>query len=116
MAFEKEIAFLSRKLLNIKVTWKALPAVSQIISDAISNEKAKEIYSQLKNSIGKKAVLDFPKFIRIETSKSTGITRIVVMVHLLREYFASEIDGGGGGGGRGYNPLSTRPSPKGAGV
>jgi len=111
--FANEIAFLNRKLFGTKVTWEARPALSQIITPALPDAEAKNIVSKLRERLGKKAVVEFQKMVTSSPSKLSGGTRIIIAVPILREIFGDEIDGWGGGGGRRYNPLSTRPGPRG---
>lgn len=108
--YQSEIAFLNRKLLTTKVSWTILPALSQIVSPPLSDSEVKNIIAKFKDALGKKAIIEFPKMIFSAPSKLQGGSRVIVNVPLLREIFASEIDGWSGGGGRRYNPLSTRPT------
>lgn len=114
--FQSEIAFLNRKLLTTKVKWEILPALSQIVSPPLPDDQAKNIVAKLKDAFGKKVILDFNKIVFSTPSKLRGGTRVIVIVPLLREHFAGEIDGWSGGGGRGYNPFSTRPTRSGGSV
>jgi len=108
--YAAEIAFLNRKLLTTKIKWEILPAVSQIVSPPLTDSETKSIISRLKDALGRKASAQFHKMVFSATSKLRGGTRVIILVPLLREIFANEIDPYGGGGGRGYNPLSTRPT------
>jgi len=112
-AYENEKAFLNRKLVTKKIEWEIVPALSQLISPPLPENEIKEIISQFRDVLGKKAAVVFPKMVFSVNSKLRGGLRVVVAIGLLREFFGAEIDGGGGGGGRRLNPLQTNPRPGG---
>ena len=114
--YRAEIAFLNRRLLTTKINWQVLPAMSQIATPAMSEDKAKLLVSKLKDALLRKAKEKFHTMVFLASSKLQGGTRVIIAVPLLREFFSDEIDGWGGGGGRGYNPLSTRPTKPGGTV
>lgn len=114
--FANEIAFLNRKLFGTKVNWETRPALGQILTPVLPEAEAKNIVSKLRDALGKKAVLEFQKMVTSMASKLQGGSRVIITVSILREVFSDEIDGWGGGGGRGYNPLSTKPGPRGSGA
>ncbi len=115
--YDSEIAFVNRKIPTIKVKWQALPAMSQIASQAYANpDEPKNIIGLLKDAFGKKAIDRFHKMVFTVSSKLQGGVRVVDAVKLLREVLGNDIDSDGGGGGRSYNPLSTQPRPPGRGI
>lgn len=108
--YEAEIRFLNRKLVGHSINWEIRSAVEQIMTPLLSENKAKEIHEELKRALSAKAGLLMDKMAFTVSVK--GQMRVVISVRLLRDKFASEIDGGGGGGGGpGLNPLKTTPSP-----
>lgn len=107
--FEKEKIFLNKKLLTSPIEWKELPSLAQVISPSLNNAEIKNIISSLRDSFNKKAAIVFRKMVYSVDSKLNGGTRVVVVIPLLREFFADEIDSASGGGGRGLTPLQTRP-------
>ncbi len=114
--YASEIAFINRKLPNNKVKWETLIAKSEIISPPLSEVEAKTIVSALKDALSKKSLVVFHKMIFTVSSKLRGGTRVVISISILRDIFASEIDGDAGGGGKGYNPRTNQPKPPGRGV
>lgn len=114
--YAAEIAFLNRRLFGTKIQWKPLPALTQIVSNPLPETDAKNLIGKLRDTIGKKALADFTKMVTSVYNKARGGTLVIISVKILREHYSQEIDGWSGGGGHGYNPLSTRPSPKGSGV
>lgn len=114
--YASEIAFINRKLPNNKVKWETLAAKSEIISPPLSDAEAKSVVTSLKDALGKKALALFHKMVFTVSSKLRGGTRVVISITILREVFASEIDGDTGGGGKSYNPLSNQPRPPGRGI
>ena len=110
--FEAEIRFLNRKLFMMNIKWEPLVAMSQIVTAAIPDEEARSIVNKLRETLIKKAGVQFPKMVFSMPSKLKGGTRVIIAVSLLRDFFSDEIDGWSGGGGRRYNPLSTRPGKR----
>lgn len=108
--YEAEIRFLNRKLVGHTINWEIRAAIEQIMTPLLPEAKAKEIFEDLKRCLSAKAGLLMEKMVFIVNVK--GQSRVVISARLLRDKFASEIDGGGGGGGGpGLNPLKTTPSP-----
>lgn len=102
--FAAEIAFLRRKTPTMQTEWKALPAVSQLMSQQYKGaDQASNLRDRLHEALKAKAGDKFANICFV-TNNPNGF-RVVINILKLREVFADEIDGGGGGG-RSIKPIS----------